>query len=60
MVIDLKDIIKSILFALITLFLINVVGQTFNFYIPINIYTVLLVGLLRLPGLIIILIFLII
>lgn len=60
MVIDLKDIIKSILFALITLFLINVIGQSFNFYIPINIYTVLLVGLLRLPGLIIILIFLII
>lgn len=55
-----KDIIKSLLLAIITLYLINIIGQNFDFYIPINLYTILLVGLFRLPGIIIILIFLII
>ncbi|WP_082146903.1 pro-sigmaK processing inhibitor BofA family protein [Rubeoparvulum massiliense] len=38
-------------FSILTLFLVNAIGDTFNFSIGINIITVLLLTLLRLPGL---------
>lgn len=53
-----KKIIKSLLIGIITLLLINIIGQFFNFNIPINILNVILIGFLRLPGLIILIIFL--
>ena len=54
-----KEIIKSILVGILGIILINIVGQFFNFHIPFNFLTVMLLGFFRLPGLIFILIFLI-
>ena len=45
--------------GIIGIILINLVGQFVYFHIPFNVLTVLLFGIFRLPGLIIILIFLI-
>lgn len=56
----LKIILKSILFGLICLILINLIGQFFNFKLPITILSIILVGFFRLPGLIALLIFIII
>lgn len=50
--------IKSIIIALVMLFIFNIIGVKFNLNIPVNIYTVLIVAILRLPGLAMILIFL--
>lgn len=55
-----KWVIKSTIIGLVTLFLFNIIGVKLNLNIPINIYTILVVGTLRLPGLAMILIFLII
>ena len=55
-----KFIIKSTIIGLVTLFLFNIIGVKLNLNIPINIYTIIVVGILRLPGLAMILIFLII
>lgn len=55
-----KWIIKSTIIGLVTLFLFNIIGVKLNLNIPINIYTIIVVGILRLPGLAMILIFLII
>jgi pro-sigmaK processing inhibitor BofA len=55
-----KWVIKSIVIGLATLFLFNIIGVKLNLNIPINLYTILVVGTLRLPGLAMILIFLII
>lgn len=55
----LKEIIKALLLGLIALLAINFVGQYFKFNIPINIITITLLGVFRLPGLIVILIFMI-
>lgn len=55
-----KWIIKSTIIGLVTLFLFNIIGVKLNLNIPINIYTIIVVGVLRLPGLAMILIFLII
>ena len=54
-----KWIIKSIVIGLITLFVFNLIGSKINLNIPVNIYTITIVGALRLPGLAMILIFLI-
>lgn len=50
--------IKSIIIALVMLFVFNIIGVRFNLNIPVNIYTLLIVATLRLPGLAMILIFL--
>ena len=52
--------IKSTIIGLVTLFLFNIIGVKLNLNVPINIYTITIVGILRLPGLAMILIFLII
>lgn len=54
----LKDIFKSILIGVVSIYVLNVLGQFINFNIPINVFTILLIGFLRLPGLIILLIIL--
>ena len=54
----LKDIFKSIIIGVVSIYVLNVLGQFVNFNIPINIFTILLIGFLRLPGLIILLIIL--
>lgn len=55
-----KWAIKSTIIGLVTLFLFNIIGVKLNLNIPINIYTIIIVGVLRLPGLAMILVFLII
>lgn len=56
----LKWLIQSALFGIATVFVFNIVGSFINLNVPVNIYTLLIVGILRIPGLIIILIFLLI
>ena len=53
-----KELFKSILFGIIGILLINLLGQFFQFHIPFNILNILLLGIFRIPGLIVILIFL--
>lgn len=55
-----KWTVKSLVISLALLFTFNVIGVHFNLNVPINIYTILIVGVLRLPGLAMILIFLMI
>ena len=47
----LKWIIKSLLFGVITLLVFNFIGVYVNLNIPINIYTILVISVLRIPGL---------
>ena len=54
-----KELLKSIIIGVVGILVINLIGQLFYFHIPFNILTILLFGIFRLPGLIIILIFLI-
>jgi len=56
----LKWLIQSALFGIATVFVFNIIGSFINLNVPVNIYTLLIVGILRIPGLIIILIFLLI
>lgn len=52
----LKWTVKSILIGLLVIFIFNVLGVYFNLNIPVNIYTILIIGILRIPGLAILLI----
>lgn len=52
----LKWSVKSILIGLLVIFIFNVLGVYFNLNIPVNIYTILIIGVLRIPGLAILLI----
>lgn len=45
-----KWVIKSIVFGLVLLFLVNVLGSKININIPINIYTILILAIFRFPG----------
>lgn len=56
----LKWILQSFLFGIVVLFVFNIIGSFVNLNVPINIYTLLIVGILRIPGLAMILIFLLI
>ncbi len=47
-----KYMIKSLLIGIVTLFIFNFIGSYFNLNIPINIFTLLIVGILRIPGLV--------
>lgn len=55
-----KWLIKSFVLGIASIFIFNFVGAYFNLNIPVNIYTIIIVGMLRLPGLAMILIFLLI
>ncbi len=52
-----KWLFKSIIIAFILLFVTNVVGRYLNINIPINIWTISLVTVFRIPGIIILIIF---
>ncbi|MCI5938647.1 MAG: pro-sigmaK processing inhibitor BofA family protein [Bacilli bacterium] len=52
-----KWILKSIIISLLLLFVTNVLGTYINVNIPINIWTILIVGVFRIPGIIILIIF---
>ncbi len=53
---NIKWILKNILIGIITLYIVNFFGVDFSIFIPINIITIIIVGFLRIPGLIILLI----
>ena len=53
----LKYVIKSLMFGVLTIFLVNVGGQFININIPVNIINFLIVSFLRFPGVATILIF---
>ena len=54
-----KYIIKSIVIGVATIILFNLIGQFVGLSIPFNILSVVLIGFFRLPGFIVLLIFLI-
>lgn len=45
-----KWFLKSVLFGIIFLFVFNYIGQYFNMNIPVNVWTILIVGCLKIPG----------
>ena len=53
----LKWILKSILFGIVALFVFNFIGQYFNLNIPVNVFTILIIGTLKIPGLVALLLF---
>ena len=54
-----KYVIKSIVIGITTIILFNLIGQFVGLSIPFNILSVVLIGFFRLPGFIVLLIFLI-
>ncbi len=52
-----KWILKSIVLALLMLFITNLIGTYININIPINVWTIILVAIFRIPGIIILIIF---
>lgn len=52
-----KWFIKSIILSLIFIFVTNVIGVYLNIHIPLNIWTILLVAIFRIPGIIFLIIF---
>ena len=52
-----KWIIKTLLIGMIVIFVFNYLGSFVNLNIPVNIYTILLIGTLRIPGIAAILIY---
>ncbi|MGM9969702.1 MAG: pro-sigmaK processing inhibitor BofA family protein [Anaeroplasma sp.] len=59
MVNKIKYIINSIIIGIISVIVINLIGQFFNFKLPFTLLSILLIGFLRIPGFIILLIYLI-
>ncbi|HHU23750.1 MAG: pro-sigmaK processing inhibitor BofA family protein [Bacilli bacterium] len=53
----LKWLIKSLVFSIVTIFVFNLIGVYINANIPVNIWTILIIGILRIPGLVMILIY---
>lgn len=52
-IVPIKKILKLVLNSILgglTIYLINLVGETFSFHIGLNIFTSVLVGVLGLPG----------
>lgn len=54
-----KYVIKSLIFGVLFLLIFNLIGQFINIKLPVSILSVVVLGFFRLPGLIILLIFLI-
>ena len=52
-----KWIVKTLLIGSVVIFIFNYLGSYINLNIPVNIYTILLIGALRLPGVAAILVF---
>ncbi|MCL2521613.1 MAG: pro-sigmaK processing inhibitor BofA family protein [Erysipelotrichales bacterium] len=54
-----KEIAKSLIIGVVALYLINFFGSRFfDYNIPVNVWTILLVGFLRVPGLVVVIIIL--
>lgn len=54
-----KFIAKSILIGVVSILLFNLIGQFFNIKLPLSILSIILIGFFRLPGFLILLIYLI-
>jgi pro-sigmaK processing inhibitor BofA len=52
-----KWLAKSVFIALIIIFVVNIVGVYFKINIPVNIWTILIITVFRVPGAIILIIF---
>lgn len=46
-----KKIVKKIIFAFVVLYGLNVIVSSINIFIPINLFTITVVSLLGIPGL---------
>ena len=44
-------VVKSLIFGVLIILLFNYIGQSFNMNVPLNIYTIIFIGFLRVPGL---------
>jgi len=53
----LKWILKSIVLSLLFIFITNIIGVYINVNIPLNIWTILIVAVFRIPGIIVLIIF---
>jgi len=53
---NIKWILKNVLIGIVVLYVVNFLGIDLNIFIPINIITIIIVGFLRIPGLVILLI----
>ncbi|QVK21220.1 pro-sigmaK processing inhibitor BofA family protein [Mycoplasmatota bacterium] len=56
----LKGLLTTIAFGTISLFILNMIGVYVNFNIPINLINILIVGILRVPGIILLYVILVI
>lgn len=54
-----KYIVKSIFIGIVSILLFNLIGQFFNLKLPFSILSILLIGFFRIPGFIILLIYLV-
>ncbi|HHU55735.1 MAG TPA: hypothetical protein GXZ48_03470 [Acholeplasmataceae bacterium] len=52
-----KWLFKSLIIALIIIFSVNLIGSFFEINIPLNIWTLLIVTIFRIPGAIVLIIF---
>lgn len=52
-----KWVVKCALFGIITIFIFNFIGSYINLNIPVNIVTIVIIGILRFPGLAVLLIY---
>jgi len=52
-----KWLFKSVIIALVIIFVTNIIGSFFEFNIPLNIWTLIIVTLFRVPGAIVLIIF---
>lgn len=52
-----KWLLKSIIIALVLIFITNIIGVYININIPINIWTIFIVSIFRVPGIIFLIIF---
>lgn len=52
-----KWLIRSLIVSIVLLFVVNICGRYININIPINIYTILITAIFKIPGVIVLIIF---
>ena len=52
-----KWLFKSLLISIALLFIVNICGRYININIPINVYTILITAIFKVPGIIVLIIF---
>ena len=52
-----KWLFKSLLISIVLLFIVNLCGRYININIPINVYTILITAIFKVPGIIVLIIF---